>query len=60
MDVIAVIANCPHVLDTRPWSVTPLRATAWRGPITPEDDAIRNASPEGLRAFLNTEDLVRR
>ena len=60
MDVIAVIANCPHVLDDRPWSITPLRATAWRGPVTPEDDAIRNASPEGLRAFLNTEDLVRR
>src|SRR5688572_25014591 len=54
MDVILVIANCPHILDPRErWSVTPLRATAWRGPVTPEDDAIRNATPEGLRAFLN-------
>ena len=60
MELIVVIANCPHVLDPRPWSVTPLRATAWRGPITPEGDAIRNATPEGLRAFLNTEDLYRR
>lgn len=61
MDVIVVIANCPHVLDPRDqWSVTPLRATAWRGPVTPEDDAIRNATPEGQRAFLNVEDYFRR
>ncbi|WP_353218302.1 urea amidolyase associated protein UAAP1 [Sandarakinorhabdus sp.] len=60
MDVIIVIANCPHVLDPRPdYSVTPLRATAWRGPITPEGDDIRNATPEGLRAFLNVEDHYR-
>lgn len=61
MDVIVVIANCPHVLDPRAeWSVTPLRATAWRGPVTPADDAIRTATPEGLRAFLNVEDYFRR
>lgn len=60
MALIVVVANCPHVLDPRPWTVTPLRATAWRGPVTPEHDAIRNATPERLRAFLNTEDLYRR
>ena len=61
MDVIVVIANCPHVLDPRDsWTVTPLRATAWRGAVTPEDDAVRNATPEGLRAFLNVEDYYRR
>lgn len=61
MDVIVVIANCPHVLDPREdWTVTPLRATAWRGPVTPEDDAVRNATPEGRRAFLNVEDYYRR
>jgi uncharacterized protein len=60
MDVILVLANCPHVLDSRPWSITPLRATAWRGPATTVDDPIRNATPERLRAFLNTEDLYRR
>ena len=57
MDLIVALANCPHVLDTRPeYSVTALRATAWRGPVTPPDDPVRNATPEGLRAFLNTED----
>jgi urea carboxylase-associated protein 2 len=60
MDVIVVIANCPHVLDDRPWRVTPLRATAWRGPITAADDPQRTVTPERHRAFLNTEDLYRR
>lgn len=61
MDVIVVMANCPHVLDPRDeWSVTPLRATAWRGAVTPPDDPVRNATPEGLRAFLNVEDYFRR
>lgn len=61
MDVIVVIANCPHVLDPREeWTVTPLRVSAWRGAITPADDPIRNATPEGLRAFLNVEDFHRR
>ncbi|KPF64377.1 urea amidolyase associated protein UAAP1 [Porphyrobacter sp. AAP60] len=61
MEVIILIANCPHVLDPRPdWNSTPLRATAWRGLTTPEHDLVRNATPEGLRAFLNTEDYYRR
>lgn len=61
MDLIIVIANCPHVLDPREeWTVTPLRVSAWRGAITPEDDPIRNETPEGLRAFLNVEDYFRR
>lgn len=61
MAVILVIANCPHVLDPRQdWHSTPLRVTAWRGPIIPEQDSLRNATPEGQRAFLNTEDYYRR
>jgi urea carboxylase-associated protein 2 len=61
MDVIVVIANCPHVLDPRDdWNVTLLRATAWRGAVTPDEDPIRTATPEGLRAFQNVEDYFRR
>lgn len=61
MEVIVVFANCPHVLDPRgDWTVTPLRATAWRGPVTPESDPLRTATPEGLRAFQNVEDYFRR
>jgi hypothetical protein len=61
MDVIVVLANCPHVLDPRAaYTVTPARALAWRGEVTPTDDPIRNATPEGLRAFLNLEEDLRR
>lgn len=56
MDLIVVLANCPHVLDVRPeYTVGLLRVSAWRGPVTPLDDPIRNATPEGLRAFQNVE-----
>jgi urea carboxylase-associated protein 2 len=61
MDLIVVLANCPHVLDSRDtYAVTPARATAWRGAPAAEDDPIRNATPEGLRAFQNVEDYFRR
>jgi urea carboxylase-associated protein 2 len=61
MDVIVAFANCPHVLDARPaYMVTPVRVAAWRGAVTSETDPIRNATPEGLRAFLNVEDYYRR
>lgn len=61
MDIIVVLANCPHVLDPRPdYTVTPAHVMAWRGAPTPADDPIRNATPEGLRAFLNVEEDLRR
>jgi uncharacterized protein len=57
MNLIVVLANCPHRLDARSdYTVTPVRATAWRDAPTPADDPIRNATPEGQRAFLNVED----
>ncbi|SNT16748.1 hypothetical protein SAMN06295912_1516 [Sphingomonas laterariae] len=61
MDLILVLANCPHVLDPRPaFTVTPLRATAWAGEAAAMADPVRIATPEGERAFLNTEDYYRR
>jgi hypothetical protein len=33
---------------------------AWRGEPTPPDDPIRNATPEGLRAFQNVEEDLSR
>lgn len=61
MDVLVVIANCPHVLDPRAdYTVTPVRALAWRGALTEAVDPIRNATPEGQRAFLNVEEYYRR
>ncbi len=57
MNVFVVLANCPHRLDPRSqYTVTPVRASAWRGELTTANDPIRNATPEGLRAFLNVDD----
>jgi uncharacterized protein len=57
MNVIVVLANCPHRLDARAdYTVSPVRISAWRDAPTPVDDPIRNATPEGQRAFLNVED----
>jgi uncharacterized protein YcgI (DUF1989 family) len=56
MNVLVMIANCPHVLDPRAaYTVAPLRVTAWRGAVTAQDDAVRLATPEGVRAYENVE-----
>jgi hypothetical protein len=58
MNVLLVVANTPHVLDPRPaYTASPLRVLAFRGPVTPPDDAIRVSTPEATRAFQNTEDF---
>jgi uncharacterized protein YcgI (DUF1989 family) len=57
MNLFVVLVNCPHRLDVRPeYTVSPVRVSAWRGALTAADDPIRNATPEGLRAFLNVDD----
>jgi urea carboxylase-associated protein 2 len=57
MNVLVVAANTPHVLDPRTkYTATPVRFTAWRGPVTEANDPIRTGSPESIRAFENTED----
>ncbi|MET0183130.1 MAG: urea amidolyase associated protein UAAP1 [Caulobacterales bacterium] len=61
MDVIVVLANCPHVRDPRKeYAVTPARVSAWRGSVAEADDPIRNAAPERQRAFLNVDDYYAR
>ncbi len=58
MNVLIVLANTPHVLDPRPaYHATPVRLTGWRGPLTAINDAVRNSTPEAIRAFESTEDL---
>jgi urea carboxylase-associated protein 2 len=61
MDLIVVLANCPHRLDPRPdFCVSTVRVSAWRGLPAGADDPVRNATPEGQRAFLNVEEYYRR
>lgn len=57
MNVLVVLANTPHVLDDRSsYQATPVRVLGYRGAVTTDEDPIRRATPEGLRAFQNTED----
>ena len=58
--VILTLADVPHVLDPREtYTATPLRITAWRGAPTTPTDALWSATPEGERAFLNTQEHMR-
>ncbi len=59
LPVIVAVANTPHVLDPRPdYSVGSLRVTAWTDQPTTRDDPAWSATPEGERAFLQTEELL--
>jgi len=61
MNLIVLLANCPHVLDPRPrYSVSAVHVSAWRDTPAAEDDPVRRATPENLRAFLNVEEYLRR
>jgi uncharacterized protein YcgI (DUF1989 family) len=56
LPLIVTVVDVPHPVDPRPdYTVTPLRLTAWRGTPAGEDDPVRTATPEGLRAHLATE-----
>jgi urea carboxylase-associated protein 2 len=61
MNVIVVLANCPHVLDPRDaYAVKPARVQAWRGAPAGEDDAVRRGAPELERAFANVDEYYAR
>lgn len=57
-DVIVVLANAPHPLDDRDGIGSAARVTAWRA-ARPGYDPFRETTPERLRAFLNTEEVLR-
>lgn len=56
MDVVLTVVNVSHPLDDRQeCTVTPLQLTAWRGEPGASGDVVREATPEGRRAYENTE-----
>jgi len=58
MNVLAVISNCPHVLNTsNTYSPTEIRVTVWNSPPAAADDLCRTSSPESIRGFQNTDAL---
>jgi uncharacterized protein len=56
LDLIVLIANSAHPLDPRPtFTCGRLEIRAWRSSPTGPDDPLWSRTPEGERAFLNTE-----
>ncbi len=59
MRVLVVLANTPHVLDPCPeYRAGHVRLLGWHGYVTAPDDEIRTSTPERLRAFESTEDIL--
>jgi uncharacterized protein len=59
LPLLIVIVNVPHPLDPRAsYTCSSLEVLAWSGPATSGSDPIRSATPEGERAFLNTDDYL--
>jgi hypothetical protein len=51
-----LLADVPHPLDPRTdYVVGPIEVLAWRGTPTAPDDPLWSRTPEGERAFLNTQ-----
>lgn len=59
MPAIVLVANTAHPLDPDPdYRCGPLDVVAWTAEPTTASDSLWNASPEGRRAFLNTQDYL--
>jgi len=59
MPAIVLIANTAHPLDPDPdYRCGPVDVVAWTAEPTTAADPFWNASPEGRRAFLNTQDYL--
>lgn len=59
MPAIVLLANTAHPLDPRAdFSCGALDVLAWAGEASTADDPMRTATPEGRRAFLNTDDYL--
>lgn len=54
MDVLVALSTCPHPLDpASAYDPKPVRMSAWRAGIAPEQDYCRNFRAENRRAFEN-------
>lgn len=60
LDVVILLANVPHPLDPRPdYTCGALDVAAWTGAPLQRTDPLWDATPEGRRAFDNTDDYAR-
>jgi uncharacterized protein len=58
MNVLVVVSNCPHVLNSSPtYAPQPIELQIWRSSAPAADDLCRTANPEAVRGFINTDAL---
>lgn len=58
MNVLVVVSNCPHVLHPNSvYNPQPIQLQIWKSPAPAPDDLCRNANPEVVRGFINTDAL---
>lgn len=58
MNVLMAISNCPHVLHpSSTYDPKPIHLQIWKSPPVTSDDLCRNANPEVIRGFVNTDVL---
>lgn len=58
MNVLVVISNCPHVLhSSSTYAPQAIELQIWKSPAPAADDLCRNANPEAIRGFINTDAL---
>jgi urea carboxylase-associated protein 2 len=59
LPVIVIVSSTPHALDPRAsYTASPVRFTAWQGPVPTADDPWRATTPERRRAFENTDEFL--
>jgi len=57
LPVVVLLANAAHPLDPRPaYTASALEILAWRDRVTMPEDPLWTATPEGRRAFENSDD----
>ena len=58
MNVLVVVSNCPHVLhSSSTYAPQAIQLQIWKSPAPTTDDLCRNANPEAIRGFINTDIL---
>jgi uncharacterized protein len=58
MNVMVILSNCPHILHpSNVFEPKPIQVTVWDSPAPSSDDLCRNANPEVIRGFINTDAL---
>ena len=60
MDLIVALSNCPHPLaPATAGQVAPVEVAVWRSPPPGQNDACRTGGEEAMRAFENTEAMLK-